>query len=181
MSRGPRRLWYLRLLYRLYPADPSLPEYRLALDVARRHGCRRVLDVGAARCNLGRLLLRENLADLYVGLDVLDIFSLRDPRALCVRADARSPPLRGRFDCAFFVNSLFYVGLGALRAYAGLADLLVVTDIDPSPRYLLNFLGDLAEGRLRLGYRELGEALESMGLRVVESRPGAQYYYIVTG
>ncbi|MGC9072468.1 MAG: hypothetical protein ACP5HK_07270 [Acidilobus sp.] len=176
-----RRLWHLRLLYRLYPADPSLPEYRIALDVARRYGCRRVVDVGAARCNLGRLLLHENLVNLYVGLDLLDLLSLRDPRALCVMADARSSPLRGHFDCAFFVNSLFYASLDTLHDYAKVADVLMVTDIEPTLRHPLNFIGDLAEGRIRLTYRRLGESLESMGFKVLESRGGAQYYYVISG
>ncbi len=175
-----RHLWYLRLLYRLYPANSSLPEYRAAVGVVKRYGCRRVIDVGAARCNLGRILLREDLVDLYVGLELFDAPSSWDPRALCVSADARRPPLRGSLDCALFVNSLFYLGLEALNIYSGLARLLVVTDLDPSPRHPLNFLGDLAEGRLRLGYKGLGDALRSMGLRVLESRPGVQYYYVAT-
>ena len=175
-----RRLWHLGLLYRLYPASSRLPEYRLALEAAGRYGCRRVVDVGAGRCNLGRLLLREGLADLYLGVDLLDVFSLGDSRALCVQADARSPPFRGRFDCGFFVNSLFYVGLEALREYSRLADVVFITDLEPTPRHPLNLIGDLAEGRIRLTYRELGEALMSMGLNVLESRGGAQYYYVAS-
>lgn len=171
--------WYLRLLYLLYPPLSLLPEYREALNIARRYSCGRVVELGSARCNLGRLLLGRGLADLYVGVDLDPPPRPWDPRAACVQADALSPPLAGTFDCAFFINSLFYIGLRALRAYLSLARVVVIIDIEPTPRYLLNYLGDAAEGRIRMTYADLGRALAELGASVLESRRGAQYYYVI--
>lgn len=174
-------MWYLRLLYRLYPASELIAEYRHALHIVERYGCRRVLDVGCGFGALARVLLRRAPVELYVGLDLAAAPRPRDARADFLLADARLPPLPRRpgFDCALFVNSLFYIGLEALRLYTELARYAVVIDIDP--RYPHVRLVDALESRgrgMRLSRRRLVEAL-SGEYRVVEEGGAATYYVVL--
>lgn len=174
---------YLRLLYRFYPPWRRFPEYHLASEVARKYGCRTVLDVGCGFGNLFKVL--QDVVERYVGIDVEEMFAVDDPRATFVKVDAMSPPdwlLSQRFDCVFFVNSLFYISPRspeALRTYGDLGRILVVVDVDPSPPHLHVYLFDLLEGGLRLTMGELVSEIERMGFRVGEKRKLAATYCLV--
>jgi SAM-dependent methyltransferase len=122
---------YLKILYRFYPGSKLLAEYRHGLNLAKKYGCRRILDVGCGTGGFAKLLLEHNLVDFYVGVDVNDIFRINDPRALFIVADGRNPPLSGFFDCVFFINSIFYIGVNHLDTYAKYAKYVVIIDIDP--------------------------------------------------
>jgi len=154
MIRGLREkavLWYLSLLYRFWPASPYLPEYRVALTLARKYNCKTVLDVGCGRGNLGKLLVKHRIVHRYLGIDVVKLFNVEDPRTIFINADARDEAcVMGRFDCVFFVNSLFYIGFSHLFKYAELGDVVIVIDINPSSKYLANKLVDILEGGIRL-------------------------------
>jgi len=175
-------LWYLALLYRFWPASPHLPEYRVALNLARKYGCRTVLDVGCGRGNLGKLLIKHGIARRYLGIDIVKLFNVEDPRAVFVNADARDEAcVMGRFDCVFFVNSLFYIGFSHLFKYAELGDVVIVIDINPSSKYLANKLVDILEGGIRLNPVVVKRELERAGFRILEEKIGAQYYLVVGG
>lgn len=160
---------YLKLLYMFYPPWLSFPEYSLARAVAKRYGCREVLDVGCGYGNLFKIL--EDQLVTYVGIDIENTFRIKNPKATFVVADALSPPpwiLSQRFDCVFFVNSLFYISTDALGLYGGLGEYVVVIDIEPKPIYLHAYLFDLLEGGLRKTVDELVGVAEGMGFQVVD-------------
>ncbi|MEM1853536.1 MAG: class I SAM-dependent methyltransferase [Thermofilaceae archaeon] len=168
-------------IYRFYPPLAWFPEYRLALEIAERFNCRRVLDVGCAAGNLFVVLSTRGLVDEYVGLDKRNIFRVRDPRARFIRCNARTPPPEvagGGFDCVFFVNSLFYIGADALKQYSMLGDVVAVIDIDPSKPHI-RFVSWL-EGVRRMTLRELASYAEQLGLKVLMQVPGAQYALVVS-
>jgi len=185
MIRGLREkavLWYLALLYRFWPASPRLPEYRVALTLAKKYNCRTVLDVGCGRGNLGKLLVKHRIAYRYLGIDIVKLFNVEDPRTVFVNADARDEVcVVGGFDCVFFVNSLFYIGFSHLFKYAELGDVLIVIDINPSSKYLANKLVDILEGRIRINPVVVRRELERAGFRILEEKIGAQYYLVVSG
>ena len=174
---------YLEVIYKLYPPSKHISEYAIAIDVAKRYDCRSVLDVGCGAGNLFKVLADAIPIERYVGIDVLDIFNVRDLRVTFVRGDARCPPswlLEQRFDCVFFVNSLFYISVDVLEIYGELGRYLMVIDIDPRIRYLHIYLANLLEGGIRTTSMELEETVRRMGFKVVEKRSGMTYCFVLT-
>jgi len=173
---------HLRFIYRFYPALRLLPEYRHAAGIVERYGCRRVLDLGCGRGNLFRVLEARGVRVVYVGVDLLFAEPPGSPYALHVVGDARSPPVEvGGFDCALFVNSLFYIGLGVLESLRKPGLLVGVVDIDPSYPHVK--LADLLESRLkgmRMTRKALVEHLKQRGFRVLEHGGMATYYVVFT-
>ncbi|MEM4584788.1 MAG: class I SAM-dependent methyltransferase [Ignisphaera sp.] len=172
---------YLGIIYKLYPPSKYIPEYALAIDVAKRYNCRNILDVGCGSGNLFKMLSKH--LDRYVGIDILDIFKIRDPRALFIKADGKSPPdwlLKQRFDCVFFINSLFYISVDVLGIYGELGRYLVVIDIDPRIRYPHIYLLNLLEGRIRTTSMKLEEIVRKMGFKIIEKRNGMTYCLVLT-
>lgn len=166
---------YLKFLYRLYPASPMIPEYAIAKKLANKYSCRRIIDVGCGRGSLAKILDY----DLYVGIDLNDDF-IKAPKALFIKADANNVAVSGQFDCAFFVNSLFYLSIEALQKYSRLARYLIVIDIEKSAKYLPNLFIDFLEGNKRIGSAELRAKAEAIGLKAVEYGTGGQYYIVFT-
>ncbi len=169
----PRRYRYLALIYRLYPAWP-FEEYRIASGLIAKYGCRSVADVGCGPGNLVRFL--PDSVERYIGLDINKMFRHRDGRAAFVESDGALPPLRGRVDCAIFVNSIFYIGVDALRAYSELADIIIVVDIDRRYPHVRFF--DMLEGSIRLSPGQLEEAARHYGLKPLESGGDVTFYEV---
>lgn len=174
-------LGYLSMIYRFWPASTLFPEYRIGLMLVEKYGCRSVLDVGCGSGNLGKILLKHGVVDKYVGVDVVDIFKVKDHRALFIKCDARNPPRFNEFfDCIFFINSIFYIGVDHLVKYIDYGKFIVIADIDPSIRYIYNKVMDLLEGRIRLPPDKLREKLVELGLEIIEEKHGAQYYIVAS-
>lgn len=172
------RLRLLGLLYRVYPPCRLLAEYRHALEAAERYKCRRVLDVGCGGGNLAGILLHHGPTEFYVGLDVNNVFRRRG-EASFILSDARWPPVRPRsFDCVFFVNSIFYIGLGALEEYTGIAKYVVIVDIDPSYPHVR--VADWIEG---LGRPSRSKLVAQLSRKYVihEATGGATYRIVLSG
>lgn len=165
--------WYLKFFYRLYPASSIIPEYAIAKKLANKYSCRRIIDVGCGRGSLAKILDY----DLYVGIDLNDNF-IKMPKALFIKGDASNIAISGQFDCAFFVNSLFYLSIEALQKYSQLARYLIVIDIEKGAKYLPNLFIDFLEGKKRISSAELKAKAEAMGLKVEEYKTGGQYYII---
>jgi len=178
------KAWLAKFVYRFYPALRSLPEYRVATELAKRYGCRAVLDVGCGRGNMGKILFDENVIDRYVGIDLYDpkLFRLNgDPRARYIRADARTDVDPGEyFDCLFFVNSLIYIGVEHIAWYMRFAKYGIVIDTTPSVKYPHVLLVDLLEGRARIHPKKLQKHLLQMGFKILELKYGQQYYVVFT-
>jgi len=62
-----------------------------------------------------------------------------------------------------------------------LGDVVIVIDINPSPKYLANKLVDTLEGGIRLNPVVVRRELERAGFRILEEKTGAQYYLVVSG
>jgi len=171
---------HLRYLYSLYPPVKVVAEYSYSIKLAKKYSCRTVLDVGCGKGNLGKLLLKEFTPDVYVGIDVEDIFRPDGFNLSFVSADGRYPPVRPCFDCVFFVNSIFYMGLDALNNYRGMSKYIVIVDIDP--RYphiwLVDRLESLGKG-MRLSRSELVKELTNFGFQVIEEGGGTTYYVVL--
>jgi len=181
-----RKLWEkivlknLSIIYRFWPASTMLPEYKVALNLALKYNCKSILDVGCGAGNLGKILLERNIVDKYLGLDINNIFKLRDPRAKFIRCNARNPPpLDDYYDCVFFINSLFYIGVDYITLYEGYGKYFIIIDINPSFKYIANKLMDLIEGKIRLTPDKLKEILKSKGFRIIEEKIGGQYYFVL--
>lgn len=176
-------LRHLKLLYKLYPAWKVIAEYRYALELAKKYQCRRVLDVGCGRGNLGKVLLEGHpYLQLYVGVDIYDIFmEVEDPRINFIVLDAKNPPLMNRFDCIFFVNSVFYIGLDSLEKYRNLGNLIAIVDIDPSYPHI--WVVDRFESFFK-GMRRSREGLITLlrnkGFDIIEEGGGATYYVVAS-
>ena len=172
---------YLKFLYRLYPPWKGLAEYRVALELVEKYGCRSVLDVGCGRGNLGRLLSKYFPSVAYVGIDVHNMFAGLNSLDFVV-ADGRSPPMRCCFDCIFLVNSLFYMGVDTLDVYKGLGRVVIVIDIDPSYPHV--WLVDMLESGFK-GMRrrrvELISILRDRGFKVLDEGGKITYYVVATG
>ncbi|MEM1694614.1 MAG: class I SAM-dependent methyltransferase [Ignisphaera sp.] len=181
-SSDPARR-YLGIIYRLYPPSRCIPEYALAVNVARKYNCRSVLDIGCGAGNLFKILADSVTIERYVGIDVLDIFRIKNPKVTFVKADAKHPPnwlLNQRFDCVFFINSLFYISVDVLKIYGELGRYLMVIDIDPRIRYPHIYLLNLLEGRIRTTSMKLEEIVRKMGFKIIEKRNGMTYCLVLT-
>jgi len=175
-----KRYLYLALLYWFYPASRSLPEYRAAAYLVKRY-CSSVIDMGCGRGALYRVL--GGGVERYLCLDINRVFY----RGLeACQGDASRPPVReGAFDCAVYVNSLFYIAraaggvLGALSAAKDIGcRLAIIVDIDPSNPGVK--LVDALERLGRLSRRGLVKLLEAAGAEVLE-QGGSTTYYVVAG
>lgn len=166
------------LLYRVYPALPWFSEYRLAVELAKRYACRSVLDVGCGKGNLFKVLSSYGLVDRYVGIDKHNVFNVRHPRARFIKHDARKPLNLGEhFDCTFFVNSIYYVGVSALSNFRNSSDVLIIIDIDPRKPHI--FLASKVEGVKRLSLSQLEKQVATMGFKVLSKRPGSTYALVL--
>lgn len=169
----------VNLLYRLYPALPWFAEYSIAVEMARKYVCRSVLDVGCGKGNLFKVLDSYGLVDKYVGIDKHKMFKVRSPKARFIRHDARKPlPLNERFDCVFFVNSIYYIGLESVGNFRDVGDVFVVIDIDPTKLHI--FLATMLENVKRLSLVQLERHITSAGFKVLYKRPGTTYVLVFT-
>lgn len=169
---------FVSLLYRLYPALPWFPEYKLALELARKYACRSVLDVGCGKGNLFKILNSHGLVDRYVCIDKHDMFSVHHPNARFIKHDARKPLNLGEhFDCAFFVNSIYYVSVSALNNFRNSADVIIVIDIDPSKPHV--FLVSRMENVKRLTLTQLERQVVAMGFKILSKHPGTTYALVL--
>ena len=164
-------------IYQVYP--PIGREYNMAKALAMKYRCRRVVDAGCARGNLYHTLKPV----LYVGMDI-KLYRFRgthSPNALYILADARYPPLNTRsnlFDCAFFVNSIFYIGVDALKEYTNIAKYIIIIDINPRNPFIK--LASSIEGIERLPPERLAEILKNIGFAVIEVGGYSTYYIVAT-
>jgi len=171
---------YLKFLYALYPANKSFAEYRYAIRLAQKYRCRTVLDAGCGKGNLFKIFTEKLGLDVYIGIDIENIFRFNDSQALFVVADGRQPPLKACFDCVFFVNSLFYIGYNSLESYRGLSKYIIVVDIDP--RYPHIWFVDMLESDfkgMRLSKDKLMKKLIDLGFEIVETGGRITYYVVL--
>ncbi|MGC9187336.1 MAG: class I SAM-dependent methyltransferase [Fervidicoccaceae archaeon] len=165
-------LLYLSSIYRFYPASRSFDEYRIAEEIGKEMNCRKVLDLGCGKGNLGKIL---DPPDLYLGLDLSEIFEL-DGRRNYVKGSMELLPLRQDepFDCAFFINSVFYSDwkksiLEASRASRA----MVLIDIDK--KYPHIWLLDFLEGSIRKRPHDIKEEMEKMGFETIVEKGGSTF------
>jgi len=171
---------YLKFLYTLYPASKLFAEYRYAVKLAQKYRCRSVLDIGCGRGNLFKIFIEKLWLDVYIGIDIENIFHFNDTRALFVVADGRQLPVRACFDCVFFVNSLFYIGCDVLESYRDLSRYIIIVDIDP--RYPHIWFMDMLESGfkgMRLSKDELMKRLIDLGFKVIEIGGRITYYIVL--
>lgn len=172
-------LKYLFLAYRFYPAFKRFSEYKLATEAISKYKCKKILDIGCGKGNLGMLL--ENF-DMYVGIDLNDMFEKGSDLDF-IRADAVYPPLRSStgtwpFDCVFFVNSVFYFGLEAsLNLYSKIARKIFIIDIDKRlfPVRVVDFL----EGKIRKNPEEIKAYLAEKGYKIIEFVNGSTFMFVL--
>lgn len=170
----------MRYLYRFYPSTTHLGEYRHAISVCKKYKCRKVLDVGCGNGGLCKVLTRHGV-DVYVGIDINDVFRHYSPRCTYIVSDARNPPLETDtkyFDCILFVNSIFYIGLQTIENYRRIGKYLVIIDIDP--RYPHVWIADRLESRgrgMRIPRNKLVEILRQR--YTIHDTGGLITYYIV--
>lgn len=169
----------VNLIYRIYPALPWMAEYRLAIEISKKYVCRSVLDVGCGYGNLFKILDSHGLVDRYVGIDKHVVPRINNGKARFIKHDARHPlNLNEHFDCVFFVNSLFYIGIDAVSHFAGLGDITTVIDIDPSRPHI--FMTSKLERVKRLPLNQLVNILESRGFKILSKKPGTTYAVVLT-
>lgn len=177
---------YLWIIYKLYPPSKYIPEYAIAINVAKRYNCRNVLDVGCGAGNLFKVLVDTVPIERYIGIDILDIFRIKDHRAIFIKGDAKYPPnwlMNYSFDCVFFINSLFYIStniVDLLRIYGELCRYLIIIDLDPRIQYIHIYLANLLEGGIRTTLRKLEETVKRIGFKVIEKKSGSTYYLVLT-
>jgi len=162
---------YLSALYRFYPARRSFEEYELSYLIQRRFNCRKILDLGCGRGNLAKIL---GSLSLYVGIDLAEIFEIEGEREY-VRGSMEALPIRDgkSFDCAFFVNSIFYSDWEASMIEAGrVARRIVIIDIDK--KYPHIWLLDAIEGRIRKRPEEVKKRAEKK-FRLIEEKGGTTF------
>lgn len=164
----------VNILYRIYPALPWFAEYRLAVEIARKYACRSILDVGCGKGNLFKVLNSYGLVDRYVGIDKYSSFKIRNPKARFIKHDARLPlQLNEHFDCVFFVNSIYYIGLDAINNFRNVGDVIAIIDIDPTKPHI--FLASKMENVKRLSLSRLERYIMSAGFKVLYKHPGTTY------
>jgi len=162
---------YLSVLYRFYPARRSFEEYELSYQIQRRFNCRKILDLGCGRGNLAKIL---GSLSLYVGIDLAEIFEIDGEREY-VMGSMEALPVRGgkSFDCAFFVNSIFYSDWEASMIEAGrVARRIVIIDIDK--KYPHIWLLDAIEGRIRKRPEEVKGKAEGK-FKLIEEKGGTTF------
>lgn len=169
---------FINLVYRIYPALPWFAEYRLALEIAKKYNCRSFLDVGCGKGNLFKILDSHGLVDKYVCIDKYDMFSVKSEKARFIKHDARIPlPLNEGFDCVFFVNSIFYMGLQVLNNFRRAGDIISIIDIDPKTPHV--FMLSKVENLKRLSLKELEHEVEAMGFKVLRKFKGTTYALVL--
>ncbi|MEM3380456.1 MAG: methyltransferase domain-containing protein, partial [Fervidicoccaceae archaeon] len=178
LNRARKRavLAFLSAVYRVYPASSKFEEYRISDRIREEFACRKVLDVGCGKGNLGKLL-RD--LELYVGLDLSEIFEQDEGREY-IRGIMEKLPIReGKiFDCAYFVNSIFYSSnwMNSLFEAERVSRRLVLIDIDK--RYPHIWVLDMLEGRIRAPPHDIKRRLEGK-MRVLWEKHGTTFALVL--
>jgi len=168
------------MLYRFYPSSKWLREYRLASIVGKKYKCEKVLDVGCGKGNLAKVLSGGISLRQYVGVDIEDIAKSKAFNTLFVVADGRNPPVGCCFDCTFFVNSIFYIGIDSLKSYAEISKYIIIIDIDPTYPHV--WIVDRIESGfkgMRLSKKRLISKLAELGFHIVETGGSSTYYLVL--